>query len=219
MGPSDSHRGLACLSRASSWRRPAGRRHRDGSPVLRLFSCADMSSPLPRWIRESPAVPPYSGPGVGAQGSRRRPSPLHRGVGIHERCFGACSAFTRVTTCLLAESPSDPLTSEASADSLPPRLFRLLPGGTANFPGGSASRWKTAPFHGARCMSGLARPFEHLRPEGRTTVARAFRPWWPAFLPSSRPEGGRPRALRANGRPILLPLAGGKTGHAPPVLP
>jgi hypothetical protein len=47
------------------------------------------------------------------------------------------------------------LTSEASADSLPPRLFRLLPGGTTNFPGGTITRWKTTPFHGARFLTPL----------------------------------------------------------------
>jgi len=43
-------------------------------------------------------------------GSRRqRPSPYVRWVGSRIIRFEACSVFTRVTACLLAESPSDPL--------------------------------------------------------------------------------------------------------------
>src|SRR5262249_16829512 len=37
--------------------------------------------------------------------------------------FGACSAFTYVTACMLARSPSRPSAPEASAVSLPPLLL------------------------------------------------------------------------------------------------
>src|SRR4030088_558858 len=40
---------------------------------------------------------------------RRRPSPDYSWVGSCTNSFEACSAFTRVTTCTLAKSPSDPL--------------------------------------------------------------------------------------------------------------
>jgi hypothetical protein len=40
---------------------------------------------------------------------RRRPSPFVRRVGSCIARFGACSAFTRVTACMLTESPYDPL--------------------------------------------------------------------------------------------------------------
>jgi hypothetical protein len=40
--------------------------------------------------------------------SPRRPSPISRWVGSCINRFGACSAFTHVTACMLAESPSDP---------------------------------------------------------------------------------------------------------------
>src|SRR5882762_9656426 len=43
---------------------------------------------------------------------RRRPSPCNSKVGSCNHFFGACSAFTRVTACTLAESPSDPLHRE-----------------------------------------------------------------------------------------------------------
>src|SRR5271167_1915612 len=36
---------------------------------------------------------------------QQRPSPYDRRVGSHVDCFEACSAFTRVTACTLAESP------------------------------------------------------------------------------------------------------------------
>jgi hypothetical protein len=50
---------------------------------------------------------------------RRRPSPFCWRVGSHIISFGACSAFTRVTACLLARPPRRPVVSEASAVSLP----------------------------------------------------------------------------------------------------
>ena len=40
---------------------------------------------------------------------RRRPSLCNSQVGSCNCFFGACSAFTHVTACTLAESPSDPL--------------------------------------------------------------------------------------------------------------
>src|ERR1017187_5090579 len=42
---------------------------------------------------------------------RRRPSPDYRWVGSCIISFEACSAFTRVTTCRLAESPYAPLST------------------------------------------------------------------------------------------------------------
>jgi hypothetical protein len=39
----------------------------------------------------------------------QRPSPCNSKVGSCNYFFGACSAFTHVTACTLAESPSDPL--------------------------------------------------------------------------------------------------------------
>jgi hypothetical protein len=39
----------------------------------------------------------------------QRPSPRNRKVGSCNYFFGTCSAFTHVTACTLAESPSDPL--------------------------------------------------------------------------------------------------------------
>jgi hypothetical protein len=65
-----------------------------------------------------------------------RPSLDYGLVGSCITRFGACSAFTHVTACTLARSPSRPSAPEASAVSLPPLLLRLLPGGANQFPGG-----------------------------------------------------------------------------------
>src|ERR1022692_4447143 len=45
---------------------------------------------------------------------RRRPSPLLRKVGDHIGLFEACSTFTCVTACRLAESPKRPVFLEGS---------------------------------------------------------------------------------------------------------
>ena len=71
---------------------------------------------------------------------RYQPSPCVRWVGSCINLFEACSAFTHVTACTLAESPMRPSTPKASAASLPPLLLRLLPGGTNQFPGGTFTR-------------------------------------------------------------------------------
>ena len=117
-----------------------------GLPCCVVF-LADVPSPLPRRTRRSGLF----GRLTALCMRRRRPSLSASKVGVRTSCFEACSAFTVVTARLLAESPCcDPLTSEASADSLPPRLFRLLPGGTINLPGGTRTRWKPTPLHGAQ---------------------------------------------------------------------
>src|SRR5215469_3265626 len=52
-----------------------------------------------------------------------RPSPKPGRVGSCVSRFEACSAFTHVTACMLAESPLRPSAPEASAVSLPPLLL------------------------------------------------------------------------------------------------
>src|SRR5262249_8148512 len=61
----------------------------------------------------------YPGGAAGGIGSppgcpRRRPSLLFRQVGCRISRFEACSAFTHVTACLLAESPEATLSIEGS---------------------------------------------------------------------------------------------------------
>jgi hypothetical protein len=77
---------------------------------------------------------------------RLRPSPNRRRVGPCIVVFEACSAFTHVTACMLAESPMRPSTPKASAASLPPLLLRLLPGGTNQLPGGISLPLRTSAF-------------------------------------------------------------------------
>jgi len=94
--------------------------------VLRLVPFAYMPSPLPRQVRWK-LIRSYIPIVFGlprASGS----------VGSCINLFEACSAFTHITACMLAESPMRPSTPKASAASLPPLLLRLLPGGANQFP-------------------------------------------------------------------------------------
>jgi len=70
-----------------------------GLPVLHWFPLANMPSPLPRWTCGGLSL---------SRVPQRRPSPLFKRVGVHVILFEACSAFTQVTACLLAESLNDP---------------------------------------------------------------------------------------------------------------
>jgi len=122
------------------------RHHREGSAVLRLFS-------LPACCRHYPGGP------VGSNCSGHHSPKESDGGGLPLCTAGSASAnfvsgparrspvlLSHITACWLAEPSSDgPLSSKASVDSLPPRPFRLLPGGTINFPGGTHTRWRTAP--------------------------------------------------------------------------
>ena len=80
---------------------------------------------------------------------RRRPSLYVRQVGSCIGRFGACSAFTYVTAGTFAKSPLRPFPSKASAASSPLPLLRLLPGGANQLPGGTCTRCRPSPFHGA----------------------------------------------------------------------
>ena len=75
-----------------------------GFPCCVRSPCADMPSPLPRWDRRRDRVVPLK--------LRLRPSPSLCWVGSHIPRFEACSAFTHVTACLLAESPKATLSIE-----------------------------------------------------------------------------------------------------------
>jgi hypothetical protein len=97
----------------------------------------------------------------------------------------ACSAFTHVTACMLAESPMRPSTPKASAASLPPPLLRLLPGGANQFPGGFNSRCGPPPFTAHPSMRnqdlGKLRKYNspsHLQFEGRELTLKHL-----VFLP------------------------------------
>ena len=70
------------------------------------FPCC-VWSPLPTCHRHYPGRP--DGACSLVRLHRRRPSLCNSQVGSCNYCFGACSAFTHVTACTLAESPCDPL--------------------------------------------------------------------------------------------------------------
>ena len=79
---------------------------------------------------------------------RRRPSPNSRRVGSCITLFEACSAFTARYGLHARQVPIGPSTLKASAASLPPRPFQLLPAGT------TVAGWESHPlreraFHGA----------------------------------------------------------------------
>jgi len=81
---------------------------------------------------------------------RRRPSPNFGWVGSCIIVFGACSAFTRVTACTLAESPLRPSTPEASGGFVTSTAAPIATGWSNPVPGRVFfSRCGPAPFHGA----------------------------------------------------------------------
>ena len=86
-----------------------------------------MPCPLPRWTE--------TGASVGCFPAPLGPSPLFRRVGVHDFTFKACSGFTHVTACRIAQPPNGGLCHEASARpvtqpsrSSTTRVYRQLPG-------------------------------------------------------------------------------------------
>ena len=77
---------------------------------------------------------------------QRRPSLITRRVGSCVNRFEACSAFTRVTACMLAKSPMRPSTPEAPTASFPPPPLRLLPGEANLVPGRDFHPQSTSAF-------------------------------------------------------------------------
>ena len=87
------------------------RPHRRGFPCCLSIPLSRMPSSLPRWDRLGKLLVP-----IRDSSSRRRPSPLSRRLGSHITLFEACSTFTRVTACVLADSPKEAFSWSASAD-------------------------------------------------------------------------------------------------------
>ena len=77
-----------------------------------------------------------------------RPSPKSGRVGSCINVFEACSTFTHVTACMLAESPSRPSAPEASAVSLPPCCSDCYRVERTSSRAGLLPLWTTA-FHDA----------------------------------------------------------------------
>ena len=109
-GPLRHPVGPACPSRGSGCPRA---RHRQGFPCCYAFHLPCMPTPLPR---RKPA-----GALVALFPAGRRPSPVSRRVDFRNNRFEACSAFTRVPACMVAEPPKAALLSrELQSMSLPP---------------------------------------------------------------------------------------------------
>ena len=90
-----------------------------GLPVFRVVSLADMPSPVPRWDRRA-FIAQSSPSGRRHSTPRRRPSPFLKRLGSRITGFEACSAFTHVTACRLANSPREPFLEVLQSNSLPP---------------------------------------------------------------------------------------------------
>ena len=87
--------------------------HRHGFPCCYAFHLPCMPAPLPR---RKPA-----GAFVALFPAGRRPSPDYSRVGFRVKRFEACSAFTRVPACMVAEPPRAALLSRGLQPmSLPP---------------------------------------------------------------------------------------------------
>ena len=88
-------------------------RHRQGFPCCCAFHLPCMPTPLPRRIPAGALVALFP--------ADRRPSPIDRRVGFRINRFGACSAFTRVPACMVAEPPKAALLAKVlQSMSLPP---------------------------------------------------------------------------------------------------
>jgi hypothetical protein len=92
-----------------------------------------MPCPIPRWTK--------AGARVGCFPTPHGPSPFLRLVGVHHFTFGACSGFTRVTACWIAQPPKAAFVTRLRSSRLPGQTARQLPGPTDNFLGGSFLHW------------------------------------------------------------------------------
>ncbi len=101
-----------------------------------------MPTPLPRWDRLGPvAVSP-------SDGSLPRNTD---GSALTIWCFEACSAFTHVSACLLAEPPersvSRGLDGFVTSSAAP-----VATGWSGSSPDGTCTHWKSLPLHGAQYL-------------------------------------------------------------------
>ncbi len=93
-----------------SWLR-ATTSHRWGFPCCLSILLSHMPSLLPRRDRSR---------SVARWLDQQRPSPSVKQVGSRITRFEACSAFTHVMACVLADSPREPFPRVLQSNSLPP---------------------------------------------------------------------------------------------------
>ena len=112
------------------YRLAVARRYRWGFPCCVAFPCANMPSPLPRrdgWVA------------VARQPQARRSSPFPKQVDSCITGFEACSAFTRVTACLLAASPYAMLSISCFDGFIAWAVAPIATGWSDQLPGGTCT--------------------------------------------------------------------------------
>ena len=122
--------------------------HRWGFPCCIRSPRAHMPSPLPRrdrWVLRS------SRPAAG-------PSPNLRRVGPRIARFEACSAFTRVTGCVLAKSPKATLYTEGFGCFVASTTAPIAAGRSDRCPAGTSTPLKTGAFARRTEECGLGQP-------------------------------------------------------------
>src|SRR5260370_20100813 len=105
--------------------------HRWGFPCCARSPCANMPSPLPRWDHGRGDVAPLREPVTAAFPI------LFCWVGSHISRFEACSAFTHVTACLLAESPKATISIEGFGSIVTSTAAPIATGWSDLLPGGN----------------------------------------------------------------------------------
>jgi len=113
---------------------------------------------------------------------RRRPSPHYSWVSSCIISFEACSAFTRVTTCRLAESPCATLYIGGSGDFVASTAAPIATGWSDPVPGRFISRCGPAPFT-AHCKGLItevtAEPFSVMQRKAAPSGGLVFvATWW-----------------------------------------
>src|SRR5271155_4043009 len=158
MNLSDTPDGPAQPSRASGWNRTSTAGASRVASVLPVQTCRRH---YPGGTAGGIELLPWS--------QRRRPSPSVSWVGSRISGFEACSAFTRVTACLLAESPTATLSIEGFGDFVTSTAAPIATGWSNSCQVGIAPteerRLRTAHPHGH--VSGVkqrGRPFSTNRP-------------------------------------------------------
>jgi hypothetical protein len=176
---SDAPASPACPSRASGWELRA--------PAAWGLPCC--SRPPLRACRRQ-----YPGRIAGCcrrLARQRRPSPFSGRVGSCIKVFGACSAFTCVTACMLAGSPRRPL-PESFDGFVTSAAAPIASGWNDQFAG-----WDSHPLeYGAFPRHTLEQPLCSMRGHARTR--RETGVFWTACRPAYASVAGRflPRAVR-----------------------
>ena len=133
--------------------------------MLRLAPCVCMPSPIPRQDRWDHSL---------VLSHRLRPSPYLRRVSSCVIIFGACSAFTFVTACILAESPKATLCTEGFSGFVASTTAPIATGRSEPVSRAGLPRCGPAPFHGARKYLNNVVEQDHRTVKKRTWLAKGY---------------------------------------------